>query len=144
MYLPKSNSKKTWKKNFFIVGILSATDEKSMIRIRSQTGIRIRIRKSVVRDPRAWIRTKMSWIHNTAGSKCKQRTIYVSLAIISIQCFRSEMNISHLCQIFGNLSVDVHPFNVKPHSVMFIKSEKNNRYSQGLMVRTCQLPIPKV
>jgi hypothetical protein len=67
MYLLKSNSKKTLEKNFFIVGILSATDEKSMIRIRSQIGIRFRIRKSVVRDPRA----KMSLIQNTAGTLAK-------------------------------------------------------------------------
>jgi hypothetical protein len=29
------------------------------------------------------------------------------------------MKNAHLCQIFGNLPVDVHPFNVKPHCVMF-------------------------
>ncbi len=54
----KSNKqKKLWKKKYFFVGILSATNENSRSRIR------IRIRKSVV-----CIRTKMSRIHNTEHS----------------------------------------------------------------------------
>ncbi len=59
MYLQKEVSKNILKKNLFFDGILSATDEKSRIRIR--------IRKSVVgygsADPQ--IPTKMSRFPNT-------------------------------------------------------------------------------
>ncbi len=47
----KQKSKKTLDLHNFV--ILSATDEKS----------RIRIRKTAGTDPRIWIRTKISWIH---------------------------------------------------------------------------------
>ncbi len=52
MYLKK-------QKNLFLVDILKAAGEKSIIRIRSR--IRIQIRNSV----RIWIRTNMTRIHNT-------------------------------------------------------------------------------
>jgi hypothetical protein len=50
-------------KNFFFVGILSVTDEKSRIR----SWIRIRIRRSMARIPGSRSVPKYSRIHNTAG-----------------------------------------------------------------------------
>jgi hypothetical protein len=53
MYIQKVISKTNFNKKHFLVGILSATDEKSRIRTRGT-------------DPQIRIRTKMSRIHNTA------------------------------------------------------------------------------
>jgi hypothetical protein len=48
MYLQKNKHENFDKKNLFFAGILSATDEKNSIRIRSR--IRIRIRETVARS----------------------------------------------------------------------------------------------
>ncbi len=72
IYLQKVISKKTLKKLVFCVGILSATEEKSRIRIRNSM---VRIRRSVVR------------IHGS-GSGCVPKC-YVSTTLILTEQTRS-------------------------------------------------------